>query len=226
MVEGLMLDIRLQYALHTTSCAEQPLSDKTLSRFRKRCYDYETLTGRDLYHECVGNLGGVIAKIMDVSGRSRRMDSMMIESNIRRLSRMELLYQFVSRMAVAANKKDKDFLPDALKHYTDPDDFNKVIYHQHGTDSEERRSSKMARHFSTFAKIHLPILLSMNSWSDASSNIPSSMTEREGSVQKKMARSLPHLSRVRQIRNAIETIPRNLRRDYHHDKLPRGKQRG
>ncbi len=32
MVEGLMLDLRLQYALHTTSCDEQPLSDKTLSR--------------------------------------------------------------------------------------------------------------------------------------------------------------------------------------------------
>ena len=36
LVENLMLDLHLQYALHTTSCAEQPLSDKTLSRFRKR----------------------------------------------------------------------------------------------------------------------------------------------------------------------------------------------
>ncbi len=40
IVEGLMLDVRLQYALHTTSFEEQPLSDKSLSRFRKRCYDY------------------------------------------------------------------------------------------------------------------------------------------------------------------------------------------
>ncbi len=44
MVENLMLDLHLQFALHTTSFEEQPLSDKTLSRFRKRCYDYETLT--------------------------------------------------------------------------------------------------------------------------------------------------------------------------------------
>ena len=34
MVENLMLDFRIQYALHTTSFEEQPLSDKTLSRFR------------------------------------------------------------------------------------------------------------------------------------------------------------------------------------------------
>jgi hypothetical protein len=37
-----MLGLHLQYALHTTSFVEQPVSDKTLSRFRKRCYDYET----------------------------------------------------------------------------------------------------------------------------------------------------------------------------------------
>lgn len=50
IVENLMLDLNLQYALHTTSSAEQPISDKTLSRFRKRCYDYETAHNVDLYH--------------------------------------------------------------------------------------------------------------------------------------------------------------------------------
>ncbi len=39
-----MLDLHFQYALHTTSFVEQPISDKTLSRFRKRCYDYETIS--------------------------------------------------------------------------------------------------------------------------------------------------------------------------------------
>lgn len=85
------LDLHLQYALHMTSFAEQPLSDKTLSRFRKRCYDYETLHGVDLYHNCVKDLSSKIAKIMKLNGRIRRMDSMMIESNIRFLSRMELI---------------------------------------------------------------------------------------------------------------------------------------
>ncbi len=43
MVENLMLDFRIQYALYTASFDEQPMNDKTLSRFRKRCYEYETL---------------------------------------------------------------------------------------------------------------------------------------------------------------------------------------
>lgn len=46
MFENLMLDFRVKYALYTTSFDEQPLSDKTLSRLRKRCYEYETLCNK------------------------------------------------------------------------------------------------------------------------------------------------------------------------------------
>ena len=57
-----MLDLRLQYALHTTSFPEQPLSDKTLSRFRRRCYDYEQTHGVDLYKAAIQNYNKEIAK--------------------------------------------------------------------------------------------------------------------------------------------------------------------
>lgn len=138
MVENLMLDFRIQYALHTTSFEEQPLSDKTLSRFRKRCYDYETLHNKDLYHDCVKDLSASIAKLMGISGKVRRMDSMMIESNIRRLSRMELIYTCIAKLAAYMDKINASALPDDLKHYINPDDFNRVIYHQRSTDAEER----------------------------------------------------------------------------------------
>ena len=85
IVEGLMLDVRLQYALHTTSFEEQPLSDKSLSRFRKRCYDYYNKTGIDLIHNCIVSIAGEIAAVMKITGKTRRMDSMMIDSNIKKL---------------------------------------------------------------------------------------------------------------------------------------------
>ena len=138
MVENLMLDFRIQYALHTTSFEEQPLSDKTLSRFRKRCYDYERLHNQDLYHDCVKDLSTAIAKIMNINGRIRRMDSMMIESNIRKLSRMELIYTCIAKLAVYIEKSTNTALPEEMKHYTEPNDFNKVIYHQRSTDAEIR----------------------------------------------------------------------------------------
>ena len=136
IVENLMLDLHLQYALHTTSFAEQPISDKTLSRFRKRCYDYETLHGVDLYHDCVKDLSGKIAKIMKLNGRIRRMDSMMIEANIRFLSRMELIYTCISKLVVYLTKKQPDMVPEPLKHYADPNDYNRIFYHQRNDDME------------------------------------------------------------------------------------------
>ena len=89
LVYRLMFDVSFQYALHTTSFKEQPLSDKSLSRFRKRCYEYEQETGRDLIHECIAKLGHRTADLMGITRRVIRMDSMMIEANIRKLTPSE-----------------------------------------------------------------------------------------------------------------------------------------
>lgn len=138
VVENLMLDLHLQYALHTTSFAEQPLSDKSLSRFRKRCYDYEKLYNVDIYHDCIKDLSSKIAKMMNINGRVRRMDSMMIESNIRKLSRVELLYTCIAKLVTYLKEKQPIMVSEALAHYCYPNDFNKVIYHQRSTDNESK----------------------------------------------------------------------------------------
>lgn len=138
VVEDLLLDPRFQYALHTTSFDEQPLSDKSLTRFRQRCYDYEQLHGIDLYRECVKDLGKTSAKLMNIDGRIRRMDSLMVESNIRKLSRLELIYRCISRLAGWLHKTGQDTLLEGLEHYYEPDDFNRVIYHSRSTETDDR----------------------------------------------------------------------------------------
>ena len=138
VVEDLLLDPRFQYALHTTSFDEQPISDKTLSRFRTRCYDYEQLHGVDLYHDCVTELGSLTAKLMKIDGRIRRMDSLMVEANIRKLSRMELIYRCISKLVVYLHKNGHDDLLEGLEHYYDPEDYNRVIYHSRSTESDNR----------------------------------------------------------------------------------------
>lgn len=138
MVENLMLDSRYQYALHTTSFKEQPLSDKSLSRFRRRCYEYESSHNIDLYHDCITDLSGKIARMMKLDSKIRRMDSMMIESNIRILSRMELLYTCVARLVSYLHKNGKDDLLEGLEHYYDPNDFNRVIYHNRSKDTAKK----------------------------------------------------------------------------------------
>ena len=138
IVENLMLDPRYQYALHTTSYEEQPLSDKTLSRFRKRCYDYESVHGIDLLHDCVADLSSKIAKMMHINPRIKRMDSLMIEANIKNLSRAELLYACVEKLVVYIHKEHRDDLLTGLEHYYNPNDFNRIFYYSDSTGTEEQ----------------------------------------------------------------------------------------
>ncbi len=79
----------------------------------KRCYGYETLHRADLYHDCVKDRSSKIAKIMKLNGRIRRMDSFMIESNIRFLSCMELIYTCISKLVVYLTIH-KNYLLDSL----------------------------------------------------------------------------------------------------------------
>lgn len=60
---------------------KHPLSDKSLSSFRKRCYYYEAAYNADLLPGYVADLGKKIDKMTNVSPGIRRMDFMMIETN-------------------------------------------------------------------------------------------------------------------------------------------------
>ena len=96
IVETLPFDIRFQYALHTTSFEEQPLNDRSLGRFRARCNTYEESTGIDIIHQCIVSLSTKIAELMNLNSSMRRMDSLMIAANIKKMSRLELIYTCVA----------------------------------------------------------------------------------------------------------------------------------
>lgn len=138
LMNSLLFDVRFQYALHTTSMKEQPLSDRTLSRFRERVLNYETETGIDLIHECMSSLSTRIAKLMGLTQSMKRMDSMMIASNIKKLSRLELLYTCVSNM-IKLLDTNKAPIADTLKHYLKSNDANKIIYHNPEDKSMDTR---------------------------------------------------------------------------------------
>jgi len=137
ILQALMFDVRFQYALHTTAYDEQPLSDRTLGRFRERCHSYETQTGKDLISEAIKDLSVQMAEMMKIDRSLKRMDSMMIASNIKRMSRLELLYTVVANLAKEVKEKGEE-LPKGMEHYTDTADRNYVIYHNRSVDTSER----------------------------------------------------------------------------------------
>lgn len=137
ILQFLMFDVRPQYALHTTSYREQPLSDRSLGRFRARCSAYEAETGIDLLGTTMTELSHRMAELMKIDSSLKRMDSMMVASNIKWMGRLELLYTVVYNMVKEANANG-EVLPEELKHYTEDGDKNFVIYHSRSEETGNR----------------------------------------------------------------------------------------
>ena len=137
IVEAMAFDILYQYALHTTSFEEQPISDRTLSRFRARVLSYETENDVDLIHECVVKMAKEISDFMDITPDKQRMDSLMVAANIRNLSLLELFYTCVANLCKIMDERGTK-IPDEQYHYIKKDDYNKCIYHKRDMDATER----------------------------------------------------------------------------------------
>ena len=134
ILEEYEFDFRYQYALHTTSYENQPLSDRTFSRFRERNADYELVTGKDLIHDCMVSLAENIRKYIGIA----RMDSMMIMSNIRQMGRLELLYTCLSNLVREIACDGQVELLEGLNDYEDPNNRNRVIFHDQSTPQNEK----------------------------------------------------------------------------------------
>ena len=138
ILEECEFDFRYQYALHTTSYENQPLSDRTFSRFRERNAAYELVTGKDLIHDCIVSLAENIRKYMDIAPAIKRMDSMMIESNIRQMGRLELLYTCLANLVREIARDGQKELLEGLHDYEDTNHRNRVIYHDQSTPQNEK----------------------------------------------------------------------------------------
>ena len=86
LVASVMFDIRFQMALHTTNANQQPLSVRTLSRFRSRCSDYADLTGRDLIAECLSPVSDRLSAFAAANFRDSRFDFAVFAAGLRRTS--------------------------------------------------------------------------------------------------------------------------------------------
>jgi len=145
LLETMLFDIRYQYALHTTSFAEQPVSDRTLSRFRERLYAYEQETGVDLMKEEMGSLADAFVEMLQISGQKKRMDSLMVASSCKKMSRLELVYRCVSRMVKAIQATgETERLDKRLRKYLEADDENDTLYRTPASETGSKLEAALA----------------------------------------------------------------------------------
>lgn len=139
LLESICCDVRYQVALHSTHYKEQPVSDRTFSRFRERVYNYKLETGRDLMEEEMESMSQVYSKYMNLQGNIKRMDSLMVASHCKRMSRLEIIYQTTANAIKLIDRLGRrDLLTPDLLHYLDKDDYNNTIYYCKGEDVEPR----------------------------------------------------------------------------------------
>jgi len=130
-LNSLMFDIRYQYALHTTSFSEQPVSKNSLTNFRAAVYRYNQEHEVDLIQEEIEVQAKSFSKLLKIDGKTVRMDSLIVSSSCRKLSRLEIVYSTVSRLIKII---DKNILPESFKPYLEENHYNDTIYRSRDKD--------------------------------------------------------------------------------------------
>lgn len=138
LIGSLHFDIRYQYALRTTSFEKQPVSINSLYNFRSRLYDYYKKTGIDLIQQEVESLSQTIAKYLKVDNKTVRMDSFMVSSSCKKLSRIELVYSVNAKFIKLLNKIDDTLIPEECKAYLQKGNKNETIYKTKDSESESK----------------------------------------------------------------------------------------
>jgi len=141
---SLMFDMRYQYALHTTSFREQPVSKNSLTNFRTAVYRYNEEHGVDIIQEEVESHAKAFTKLLNIDGRSIRMDSLMISSSCKKLSRLEIIYSCVNRLIEEIQKVDITMLPEKFKPYLEEGHRNDTIYRCKDKDIQSKLNTVTA----------------------------------------------------------------------------------
>ncbi len=141
--------LNFQYALHTTQEEKQPLSESSIRRFRRKVEAYNAENNCDLIKEEFERISEAMALDMGLLHADPsqdgdpsapviiRMDSMEIEAHAKAMTRIEILYTANVIMIRYLLKKDySGIIPDALSHYLEDGDHNKVMYYRVSEDKK------------------------------------------------------------------------------------------
>lgn len=128
LMESMMFDLRFQYALHTTSMIKQPISKNMLTNFRNSLLKHEIETEEDLLKIEIERLSKEISKCVKSDKTLKRMDSMMINSSCKKLSRINLIYKVNVNVIEKINEIEEGILKEEFKNYLDPNFKKEQVY--------------------------------------------------------------------------------------------------
>ena len=138
---ALRFDVATKYALGG-EYEDKPLSSRTLRHFLRQCALYQKETGIDLIHKFFSSYSNELANLIKADKSRIRLDSTMIESSIKNLSRLELIFSCNKRCLKALVKNNIQPL-DSLKYYLDKDSQNRLFYYNQDDLSLKEKEEKL-----------------------------------------------------------------------------------
>lgn len=128
IVGSVYFDYRYQYALGISNVDKESVSINTLTNFRQRLLRYEQETGIDLLKEEIDALSNRLADLIRLDRSLARMDSLMVSSSCKRLTRMELAFRVVQQAVKALDRQWPEHTPEPFRVYLDADHKTDVLY--------------------------------------------------------------------------------------------------
>ncbi len=130
-------NLRVNYALGREEVGEKTLAEKTLNNFRRRLLEYEKETGRNLMKEVFKDIRDELMDEFDIDGDLQRMDSTMIEANIKNLTRLDLFVRVLHNFLNDLHDDELEKIPDEISKFKDEENLN-LAYRLKKKEAEEK----------------------------------------------------------------------------------------
>ena len=127
MIDEVLYNEQIQYALGTLDYEEQPISKNMISNFRMRIFKYEEETGINLFEKSIRELNENILELNKINKNLKRADSLMISSSCKNMTRTELIYK-VNELFVKMLHREKKYIPKKYKYYLKEESETEVLY--------------------------------------------------------------------------------------------------
>ena len=135
MYDHFLFDVQVRYALGYRNLGEGDFDLRTVYNFRHRLSEHMHKTGKNLIDEAFTNITDKQIIAFELQTGRLRMDSAQIASNIRRMSRLQLLVEVLQRVQRMLTEADQGRYAAAFAPYLKGSS-GQYIYHLKGEETE------------------------------------------------------------------------------------------
>src|SRR5699024_6366925 len=134
LIDAYYFDYRFQHALGISDLSDEGLAINTLTNFRSRLVTYEAQTGIDLLRDEMEAIADQLAQHKSMA----RMDSLMVASSSKKMSRLELVYTVIRNMVRVLDQTEGVTVPEAFTEFLEDEHENDTLYRTKSDQTESK----------------------------------------------------------------------------------------